>query len=93
MATILATEGLAKRFGGVVATDDVTLDVPDGELRCIIGPNGAGKSTLFALLCGIHRPDAGRILLKGKDVTAFRRSGACGSASASPSRPTAPITS
>ena len=46
-----------------------------GELRCIIGPNGAGKSTLFALLCGIHRPDAG-ILFKGQDVTrlsAFRR--------------------
>ena len=69
MATILATEGLRKRFGGVLATDDVTLEVPDGALRCIIGPNGAGKSTLFALLCGIHRPDAGRVLLKGKDAT------------------------
>jgi branched-chain amino acid transport system ATP-binding protein len=72
----LATEGLAKRFGGVVATDRVTLAVPEGELRCIIGPNGAGKSTLFSLLCGIFRPDAGRVLLKGEDVTgqpAFRR--------------------
>jgi branched-chain amino acid transport system ATP-binding protein len=71
-----ATEGLAKRFGGVVATDRVSLDVPAGELRCIIGPNGAGKSTLFALLCGIYRPDQGRILLDGRDVTAlppFRR--------------------
>ena len=76
MAEILATEALAKRFGGVVATDNVTLKVIPGELRCIIGPNGAGKSTLFALLCGIHRPDAGRVLLKGQDVTflpAFRR--------------------
>jgi branched-chain amino acid transport system ATP-binding protein len=73
---ILATELLAKRFGGVVATEDVSLEVPAGELRCIIGPNGAGKSTLFSLLCGIYRPDAGRILLKGRDVTAlpaFRR--------------------
>ena len=61
-----ATEGLAKRFGGVVATDRVSLDVPAGELRCIIGPNGAGKSTLFALLCGIYRPDEGRILLDGQ---------------------------
>ena len=61
--------GLSKRFGGVVATDSVTLAVAPGELRCIIGPNGAGKSTLFSLLCGIHRPDAGRILLKGQDVT------------------------
>ena len=71
-----ATEGLAKRFGGVVATDRVSLDVPAGQLRCIIGPNGAGKSTLFSLLCGIYRPDAGRILLDGQDVTAlppFRR--------------------
>src|SRR4051812_50107793 len=73
---ILATEALAKRFGGVVATDRVTLTVPAGELRCIIGPNGAGKSTLFSLLCGIYPPDAGRVLLKGTDVTgqpAFRR--------------------
>jgi ABC-type uncharacterized transport system ATPase subunit len=73
---ILAALSLAKRFGGVVATDKVTLAVPPGELRCIIGPNGAGKSTLFALLCGIHRPDGGSILLKGRDVTrlsAFHR--------------------
>jgi branched-chain amino acid transport system ATP-binding protein len=73
---ILRTEGLAKRFDGVVATDDVSISVPRGELRCIIGPNGAGKSTLFSLLCGIYRPDAGRVFLKGEDVTpqpAFRR--------------------
>ena len=76
MAVILATQALAKRFGGVVATDNVSLNVISGELRCIIGPNGAGKSTLFALLCGIHRPDSGVVLLKGQDVTtvpAFRR--------------------
>ena len=73
---ILRTEALDKRFGGIVATENVSLAVPRGELRCIIGPNGAGKSTLFALLCGIHRPDAGRVYLKGEDVThlpAFRR--------------------
>jgi len=72
----LATENLAKRFGGIVATDGVDLVVKRSELRCLIGPNGAGKSTLFALLCGIHAPDAGRVLLKGRDVThlpAFRR--------------------
>jgi branched-chain amino acid transport system ATP-binding protein len=75
-AHILATEKLSKRFGGVVATEQVDLAVPEGELRCIIGPNGAGKSTLFALLCGIHRPDAGRIFLRGQDITrlpSFRR--------------------
>src|SRR5437016_532110 len=76
MTDILRTEQLAKRFGGVVATDKVTLSVQQGELRCIIGPNGAGKSTLFSLLCGIYPPDAGRVFLKGEDVTrlpAFRR--------------------
>ncbi len=73
---ILRTERLAKRFDGVVATNDVSISVPRGELRCIIGPNGAGKSTLFSLLCGIYRPDAGFVFLKGEDVTrlpAFRR--------------------
>ena len=74
--TFLATRDLAKRFGGIVATEQVSLDIAEGELRCIIGPNGAGKSTLFALLCGIHRPDSGRIFIKGQDVTSlpsFRR--------------------
>jgi branched-chain amino acid transport system ATP-binding protein len=52
---ILRTEGLTKTFGGVVATNDVSISVPRGELRCIIGPNGAGKSTLFSLLCGMRR--------------------------------------
>ncbi|MGO9574888.1 MAG: ABC transporter ATP-binding protein [Terriglobales bacterium] len=73
---ILRTERLAKRFDGVVAANDVSISVARGELRCIIGPNGAGKSTLFSLLCGIYRPDAGSVFLKGEDVTrlpAFRR--------------------
>lgn len=73
---ILRTEGLGKRFDGVVAANDVSITIPRGELRCIIGPNGAGKSTLFSLLCGIYRPDTGRVFLKGEDVTrlqAFRR--------------------
>lgn len=73
---ILRTERLAKRFDGVVATNDVSISVPRGQLRCIIGPNGAGKSTLFSLLCGIYRPDAGHVFLKGEDVTrlpAFQR--------------------
>ncbi len=73
---IIRTEELDKRFGGIVATRQVSLSVPRGELRCIIGPNGAGKSTLFALLCGLHRPDSGRIFVKDQDVTrlpSFRR--------------------
>lgn len=66
---ILRAESLAKRFGGIVAASGIDLAVHPNELRCIIGPNGAGKSTLFSLLCGIYRPDAGRVLLKGEDVT------------------------
>lgn len=67
--SVLTVENLAKRFGGVVATDDVDLEIETGSLQCIIGPNGAGKSTLFALLCGIQQPDAGRIMFKGEDIT------------------------
>ena len=73
---ILRAEALGKRFGGVVAAESIDFALAPAELRCIIGPNGAGKSTMFSLLCGIYRPDTGRIVLKGEDVTAlpaFRR--------------------
>ncbi len=69
MTAILATSGLTKHFGGVIASDNVSLEINEGELRCIIGPNGAGKSTLFALLCGLQTPDAGEIRLHGEAVT------------------------
>ncbi len=73
MATdaLLEIQGLHKAFGAVVATQDVSLDVRHGEIHAIIGPNGAGKSTLIAQICGEQRPDAGRILLGGEDVTAL----------------------
>ena len=73
---VLKAERLCKRFGGVVASDNVDFSLERGEMRCVIGPNGAGKSTFFALLCGILPPDSGRVVLKGRDVThlpAFRR--------------------
>jgi urea transport system ATP-binding protein len=57
------------RFGGVVAVDDVSLQVAEGELRCLIGPNGAGKSTFFKCLTGQLKPSNGRILWRGRDVT------------------------
>ena len=75
-AAVLRTEGLCKRFGGVVAAANIDFRLQRGEMRCVIGPNGAGKSTFFALLCGILQPDAGRIFLDGQDITplpAFRR--------------------
>jgi len=66
---VLETRSVNKRFGGVIAANDVNLQVHQGELRCIIGPNGAGKSTLFALLCGIQRVNSGKIFIHGHDVT------------------------
>lgn len=65
----LAVDKLNKRFGGVIATDNVSLAVPRGAIQCIIGPNGAGKSTFFSLLAGIQRPDSGRITFNGIDIT------------------------
>lgn len=75
-SVVLAAERLTKRFGGILAVDDVTISFARGELRCLIGPNGAGKSTLFKLLCGVHTADTGSVALNGKDVTRaapFRR--------------------
>lgn len=68
---LLQVDHLAKRFGGIVATDDVVLDVMPGELHAIIGPNGAGKTTLIAQLSGQLRPDIGHIYFEGRDVTAL----------------------
>ena len=75
--TLLRIDGLTKRFGGVVASDNIVLDVPAGELHAIIGPNGAGKTTLIGQLSGELQPDAGRVHFDGRDVTAlpvYRRS-------------------
>jgi branched-chain amino acid transport system ATP-binding protein len=68
--TILATEGLTRAFGGLVAVRDVSVSLDRGELHAVIGPNGAGKSTLVNLLAGELAPTAGRILLDGEDITA-----------------------
>ncbi len=68
---VLATRDLTVRFGGHVAVDRVTLEVPAFTLKSIIGPNGAGKTTLFNLVSGQYRPSEGRVFLKGRDVTAL----------------------
>lgn len=66
---LLETSGLTKRFGGLIATNDVALQVADGEVHALIGPNGAGKSSLIAQLSGLLRPDSGWVRFDGKDVT------------------------
>src|SRR4051794_15928316 len=68
---LLAIEGLTKRFGGIVASDDITLAMPEGELNAIIGPNGAGKTTLIGQLTGELSSQAGRIRFGGRDITAL----------------------
>jgi branched-chain amino acid transport system ATP-binding protein len=67
----LVTKNLVKRFGGVQATDHVSLSLDAGQLHAIIGPNGAGKSTLIGQLAGEITPDAGQVELLGNDVTAL----------------------
>ena len=67
---LLSVRGLRKRFGGLVATDGVDLDLAEGETLAVIGPNGAGKTTLIAQLSGDLAPDAGTIRFAGEDVTA-----------------------
>ena len=66
---MLKLEGVTKRFGGLTAVREVSLEVREGDLLGIIGPNGAGKTTLFHMISGYYRPDEGRILYEGRDVT------------------------
>ncbi len=68
---VLEVRGLSKAFGGLRALQDVTLNVAAGEILGVIGPNGAGKTTFFNALNGFLRPDAGSVLLEGRDVTGW----------------------
>jgi len=66
---LLEVQGVTKRFGGLLANDQVSFTVGGGEIVSIIGPNGAGKSTLFNCITGFYRPDAGRVLYQGREIT------------------------
>src|SRR5215208_808064 len=68
----LVVEGVSKRFGGVVAVQDVSLEVPRGAIVSIIGPNGAGKTSLLNMISGFYRPDTGTIRFERTDTTRFR---------------------
>ena len=65
----LQVEGLTKSFGAVVATNQIHFEIKQGEFHAVIGPNGAGKTTLVALLSGMLKPDAGRVLFLDRDIT------------------------
>jgi branched-chain amino acid transport system ATP-binding protein len=69
MTAVLETRGLGKRFGGIVATNDVTFSLEPGARHALIGPNGAGKTTFVNLLTGVLPPTAGSVSLAGQDIT------------------------
>ena len=68
---VLQTHSLVKRFGGITATDKVSLSVQRGARHALIGPNGAGKTTLINLLTGVAPPTSGRVVLGARDITAM----------------------
>jgi len=74
LAPILHVKAVAKRFGGVVAVRDVSLDVPQGSIVSVIGPNGAGKTSLLNMISGFYRPSAGIITFEGREITRKRPS-------------------
>ena len=66
---ILETHNLSKQFGGLIAVDDVSIQIRRGSTHSIIGPNGAGKTTFFNLLTGKHKPTRGTVVFQGQDIT------------------------
>ncbi len=74
---LLDVSRLTKRFGGLVATNDLSLAVERGETHAIIGPNGAGKTTLFNMVAGALAPDEGSVRLDGRDITGLRADQVC----------------
>jgi branched-chain amino acid transport system ATP-binding protein len=71
VSAVLRAEGITKRFAGIVALHDVSIEIGEGERVGLIGPNGAGKTTFFNCILGVLRPDDGRVALGGTDVTGF----------------------
>ncbi|RLB01973.1 MAG: ABC transporter ATP-binding protein [Deltaproteobacteria bacterium] len=68
----LEVRNLTKDFGGIVANNDVSFSIEEGEIVGLIGPNGAGKTTLFNCIVGYYRPDGGRVIFRGRDITGWK---------------------
>ena len=73
MAALLDVKNLGISFGGLRAVNGFDISIEKGELYGLIGPNGAGKTTVFNLLTGVYKPDTGKIILDGKDITGKRQ--------------------
>ena len=85
--SLLRVQHLTKRFGGLIAVNDVSFDVEEGEILSVIGPNGAGKSTLFKLIASFVKPTTGQVLFKGeRDLGPKRRTSWRATAWSAPSR-------
>jgi branched-chain amino acid transport system ATP-binding protein len=68
---VLSVSGVKKSFGGLVAVNDVSFELPAGQIMGLMGPNGAGKTTLVNVICGFYKPDSGKVKFRGKDITGF----------------------
>ena len=66
---ILSVSSVKKRFGGLLALNEISFDLQAGAIMGLMGPNGAGKTTLVNVICGFYKPDAGRVVFRGKDIT------------------------
>ncbi len=74
---LLRIEAITMAFGGIVAIDNLSLDVHQGQILALMGPNGAGKTTTFHVIAGVYRPTSGKVLFQGRDITAMRPDGRC----------------
>ncbi|MBB3808053.1 ABC transporter ATP-binding protein [Pseudochelatococcus contaminans] len=76
-APLLQVDAITMIFGGIVAIDNLSLDVKQGQILALMGPNGAGKTTTFHVIAGVHKPTLGCILFQGQDITALRPDARC----------------
>ena len=90
--SLLEVRNMTKRFGGLVANNDISFSVEEGQIFSVIGPNGAGKSTVFKLICGFLRPTSGKVSFRGEDINERRvMSAVMPSAAPSDNEPTSPM--